>query len=194
MVQDPTPALIRVSVTHEMGATMTSEPLKHDQPNRGPLLAAGTLLGTGMGGFIDGIVLHQLLQTHNMVSAKYPKLGVDPETALVNAEINMFWDGIFHSFTWLTTALGIALLWRAVKRPDVPLSTAALIGAMIFGWGLFNLVEGVIDHHLLHVHHVVERLGVSGWDYAFLGSGVVMILIGGAMMKRSRVANGTLRN
>ena len=166
--------------------SMDNRSLEQDRPNRGPLLAAGTLLGVGMGGFVDGIVLHQLLQTHNMVSAKYPKLGVDPETALVNTEINMFWDGLFHAFTWLVTAIGIALLWRAVKRQDVPLSTAALVGSMIFGWGLFNLVEGVIDHHLLHVHHVVERLGVSMWDYAFLGSGVLMILVGGAIMRRNR--------
>ena len=42
---------------------------------------------------------------------------------------------------------------------------------MVLGWGLFNLVEGIIDHHLLNVHHVVERLGDSIWDFAFLGFG-----------------------
>lgn len=171
---------------------MNDRSLEHNRPNRGPLLAAGTLLGVGMGGFVDGIVLHQLLQIHNMVSAKYPTLGVDPETALVNTEINMFWDGLFHAFTWLATAIGIALLWKAVKRPDVPLSTAALVGSMTFGWGLFNLVEGLINHHLLHVHHVIERLGVSVWDYAVLASGVLMILVGGAIIRTSRAPRTAL--
>jgi uncharacterized membrane protein len=157
------------------------------QSNRGPLLAAGLLLGVGMGGFVDGIVLHQLLQTHNMVSAKYPTLGVDPKTALVNIEINMFWDGLFHTFTWLVTAIGLAMLWHAVKRRDVPLSGKALIGSMLVGWGLFNLVEGVIDHHVLHVHHVVESLGVSKWDYVFLASGVVMILLGWVVIRSSQM-------
>jgi uncharacterized membrane protein len=159
--------------------------------NRGPLLAAGVLLGVGMGGFVDGIVLHQLLQMHNMVSAKYPTLGVDPQTALVNIEINMFWDGLFHTFTWLVTATGLTMLWHAVKRRDVPLSGKALIGSMILGWGLFNLVEGMIDHHVLHVHHVVESLGVSKWDYAFLASGVVMILLGMVIIRRSERSSGS---
>ena len=157
-----------------------------DRVNRRPLIAAGTLLGVGLGGFVDGIVLHQLLQIHNMVSAKYPKLGVDPQTALVNTEINMFWDGLFHAFTWVMTAAGLALLWGAVRRPDVPHSTPTLLGSMVMGWGLFNVIEGIVDHHVLHVHHVVERLGVSVWDWAFLGSGVVMILIGIAVMRRGR--------
>jgi uncharacterized membrane protein len=148
----------------------------HDRP----LISAGTLLGIGMGGFVDGILLHQLLQTHNMMSAKRPK------DSIVNMEINMFWDGLFHSFTWLMTAAGIWLLWRAVMRRDVVLSGQTLLGSMIFGWGLFNLVEGVIDHHVLHLHHVVERLGVSIWDWAFLGSGVLLIAVGWTLIARAR--------
>ena len=135
--------------------------------NRHPLISAGTMLGIGMGGFVDGIVLHQMLQVHNMLSAKRPR------DSIVNMEINMFWDGSFHAFTWCMTALGLWMLWRAVTRRDVPLSGRTLFGAMVFGWGLFNLVEGIIDHHVLHLHHVVERLGVSVWDWTFLGVGGV---------------------
>ena len=35
----------------------------------GPPKAAGFLLGLGLGGFFDGIVLHQLLQWHHMASS-----------------------------------------------------------------------------------------------------------------------------
>ena len=35
-------------------------------------LSAGLLLGMGLGGFFDGIVLHQLLQWHHMISSWYP--------------------------------------------------------------------------------------------------------------------------
>lgn len=69
-----------------------------------PLTAAGLLLGVGMGGFIDGILLHQILQVHNMLSNRF-----FPDT-IVNIEINMFWDGLFHTFTWIVTASGLALL------------------------------------------------------------------------------------
>ena len=148
-------------------------------PDRRPLVAAGAALGVGLGGFVDGIVLHQLLQVHNMLSARYPKSGVPPETAVVNAQINMFWDGLFHGLCWLMTAVGLALLWRAVRRPDVPLSTRTLVGALWLGWGLFNLVEGVIDHHLLEIHHVTETADHLVWDLLFLlVGGVGFIALG----------------
>lgn len=155
-------------------------------PNRRPLISAGTLLGIGMGGFVDGILFHQLLQIHNMLSAKYPKTGVDPQTAVVNIEINMFWDGLFHAFTWTMTALGLALLWRAVKRLDGPLPNRILLGSLALGWGLFNLTEGIINHHLLHIHHVTETEGHLFWDLLFLGSGVGLILIGWALIHAGR--------
>ena len=153
--------------------------------NRRPLISAGLVLGVGMGGFVDGIVFHQLLQVHNMLSARRPP------TSVVNLEVNMFWDGMFHAGTWLATAAGIALLFRAGRRADVPWSWRTIVGAMLAGWGTFNLVEGVIDHHVLHVHHVVERLGVSVWDWAFLGSGVVLIVVGVALIRAARGDAGT---
>jgi uncharacterized membrane protein len=56
--------------------------------------SAGILLGLGMGGFFDGIVLHQLLQWHHMLtSAGYPADSVP------NLEVNTFWDGLFHAST-----------------------------------------------------------------------------------------------
>jgi uncharacterized membrane protein len=77
------------------------------------------------------------------------------------------------------------MLWRAVKRLDVPLSGKTLFGAMVLGWGLFNLVEGLLDHHILHIHHVVERLGVSIWDWLFLGVGGVGFIVLGWLTIRS---------
>lgn len=146
-----------------------------------PLIAAGTLLGIGMGGFVDGIVLHQILQVHNMLSAKYPP------TTLANVEINMVWDGLFHAFTWILTAVGLAMLWKAGQKREVPWSTKMLVGSLIQGWGIFNLVEGIIDHHILGIHHVIERLGVSLADWLFLGiGGVLFIVLGRAMINSGR--------
>ncbi|MDX1962185.1 MAG: DUF2243 domain-containing protein [Pirellulales bacterium] len=159
---------------------MTSNPLRQ------PLITAGIVLGIGLGGFVDGILFHQILQVHQMLSAKYPKIGVDPQTAIANIEINMFWDGLFHAFTWLMTVLGVALLWQAVRLKKVPLSTTTLVGSLLCGWGLFNLVEGIIDHHLLHIHHVTETDGHLLWDLAFLTSGVILILIGWGLIHAAR--------
>lgn len=153
-----------------------------------PLTTAGMVLGIGMGGFIDGIVFHQILQFHNMLSARIPT------DTLVGAKTNMVWDGLFHVMVWLATAGGIVLLWRAVKRSDVLLSGQALFGSILLGFGLFNVVEGVIDHHLLNLHHVYERLGSSVWDYVFLASGLTLILSGWAMIQGTRSKLPVLRD
>ena len=157
--------------------------------DRRPLVSAGTLLGIGMGGFADGIVLHQLLQVHNMLTARYPTTGVPAETALVHVEINMFWDGLFHAFCWVAAAAGVGLLWRAVRRPDVPLSTRTLVGSIWLGWGLFNLVEGVIDHHVLHIHHVTETPDHLAYDLAFLAFGAAQV-VSGLWLVRTAAAAG----
>lgn len=148
------------------------------------LVASGVFLGIGLGGFVDGILFHQILQIHSMVSARHT-----PDT-VINLQVNMVWDGLFHTLTWTMTVIGIMLLWRAIKRSPVPLSGKTLFGASVLGWGLFNLVEGIINHHILHVHHVVQRLGVSIYDYLFLGSGVAMIIVGMRLIGTSRKAFG----
>jgi uncharacterized membrane protein len=146
--------------------------------NRNPLVAAGTLMGIGMGGFVDGILFHQILQLHSMLSAKLP------QNDLVNVKTSMVWDGLFHAFTWLAVALSVRLLWVAGRQPDVPWQGRTFSGSLLMGWGIFNLVEGLIDHHLLQVHHVVERLGLSVYDYVFLLSGVVFILVGMRLIRQ----------
>ena len=148
--------------------------------NRRPLIAAGTLLGIGLGGFVDGILFHQLLQIHGMLSARVTR------TTVAGLEINMFWDGLFHVVTWTMTALGVVLLWKAVRRNDVPLSTKTLGGSMAMGWGLFNLVEGIINHHLLHLHHVTETDNHLIWDLTFLASGLLLIGVGASIISAGR--------
>ena len=141
----------------------------------GPLIAAAVLLGVGLGGFIDGIALHQILQWHNMLSSRVPP------TDLVAMKYNMLWDGLFHAFTWIATALGLGLLWRAVNGRRVPWPSRILVGGLLLGWGLFNLVEGTIDHEVLGVHHVHPGDGQLAWDLGFLAFGAVLALTGAAL-------------
>lgn len=140
---------------------------------RSPLIAAGLLMGAGLGGFLDGIWLHQILQWHNMLSG-----WIAPDT-LVAAKVNMFWDGIFHAGVWVLTAIGLALLWRCGARRDVPWSGKTFFGSLLAGWGLFNIIEGVIDHQILGIHHVQEyALDHLPGDMAFLAFGALLLLIG----------------
>lgn len=149
-----------------------------DKLQRGPLISAGVYMGIGLGGFVDGILFHQILQVHNMLSNRIP-----PNT-LVNAKVNMMWDGYFHSAVWVMTVIGLYLLFRAGERRDVPWSGKILLGSLIAGWGLFNLVEGIIDHQILGLHHVIEYSSNKlPYDLAFLAFGVIFLLIGWRLIR-----------
>ncbi len=157
------------------------------QPRFGPLAGAGIVLGAGLGGFVNGILLHQILQWHNMLSARMP-----PDT-LVRAKANMMWDGYFHAGVWTMTVGGLALLWSATGRADVPHSGRTLLGGLLAGWGLFNLVEGAIDHQILGLHHVAESAppgAKAAWDLGFLLFGAALALVGWslALVERARAA------
>lgn len=146
--------------------------------NRGPLITAGVFMGIGLGGFVDGIVFHQILQIHNMLSNQIPP------NDLISAKVNMTWDGYFHAAVWVMTAIGLYMLFHAGKRVDVPWSGRLLVGSLIAGWGLFNLVEGIIDHHILGIHHVVEYTDNKlPFDLLFLASGVLFVLLGWLLIR-----------
>ncbi len=148
--------------------------------HHGALIAAGALLGIGLGGFVDGIVLHQILQWHNMLSSFIEPID------LVAMKTNMLWDGLFHAFTWVMTAVGLALLWRAGQRSDVPWSTKIFVGSLALGWGLFNCIEGVIDHQIIGLHHVHPGEHQLAWDLGFLGFGALLVLGGWALIRAGR--------
>ena len=53
---------------------------------------------------------------------------------------------------------------------------------LLVGWGAFNLVEGLVDHQILGIHHVRDDLGGPvGWDLAFLGLSALLV-VGGWML------------
>ncbi|MFC0134318.1 DUF2243 domain-containing protein [Massilia eurypsychrophila] len=141
--------------------------------------SAGVWLGLGLGGFFDGIVLHQILQWHHMLtSAGYPADSVE------TLKVNTFWDGMFHASTYIFVAIGLAVLWRAARRPHLPWSGKMLAGSMLMGFGIFNVVEGIVNHHILQIHHVNETVPANQWIYwdgGFLLWGAAM-LIGGRLL------------
>lgn len=149
----------------------------NERTHRGLLISAGTLLGMGLGGFVDGILFHQILQWHNMLSSQVVPID------LPTMKYNMVWDGVFHAITWVMTIIGLGLLWRAGQRSDVPWSTRTFAGSLLLGWGLFNVVEGVISHHLLGIHHVHPGTNQLAWDIVFLVFGGLLIAIGGGMVR-----------
>lgn len=143
------------------------------------LSRAGILVGIGLGGFVDGIVLHQILQWHNMGSA------VLPPTTMAAMQRNMLWDGLFHALVWALTLAGVYLLLRDARAGVRLPGTTAFTGQMLLGWGVFNLVEGVVDHHLLQLHHVRDLPAhVPAYDWLFLAlGGLGLIALGWALSR-----------
>jgi uncharacterized membrane protein len=147
----------------------------------GPPRAPGILLGVGLGGFVDGIVLHQILQWHHMLSSE----GDYPKTTVAGLEANTLADGLFHGATWLAVAFGLWLLWRRTTERRWAASGRALLGWILFGWGLFNAVEGIVDHEILGIHHVREGAGhQTAYDLGFLAL-AALLLLGGWLLARS---------
>jgi uncharacterized membrane protein len=112
-----------------------------------------------------------------------------PPTTMDALMQNMRWDGWFHAATLILTIAGVIALWREGQRGTAPSSLRVLLGQMILGWGLFNLVEGIIDHHLLELHHVRDLpMHVPVYDWVFLGVGGVLLIVVGWFMSRSNHA------
>ncbi|WAL61373.1 DUF2243 domain-containing protein [Thermocoleostomius sinensis] len=153
----------------------------HNRTSDRPLIVAGLVLGVGQGGFFDGIIFHQLLQWHHMFSS------IKTDMTVAGLELNTIGDGLFHLFDWLMTLLGLFLLWRAGQQSP-SWSGRVLLGAMLIGFGVFNFVEGILDHHLLGIHHLKPGPNQLLWDLSFLASGVILVLIGLALVQSNRAA------
>jgi len=146
--------------------------------------AAGIFLGLGLGGFFDGIVLHQILQWHHMAtSAGYPPDSLD------NLKFNTLLDGLFHAATYVFVVIGLVRLWQAAHRQRLWWSGKMLAGSMLMGFGLFNVVEGIVDHHVLALHHVNETVPPGQWiywDVGFLVWGTAMLFAGWRLLKAGK--------
>ncbi|MGB6300832.1 MAG: DUF2243 domain-containing protein [Rivularia sp. (in: cyanobacteria)] len=153
-------------------------PLASNQ--RKPLIIAGICLGIGLGGFFDGIVLHQILQWHHMLS------DVKPLTNRSNIDINVLADGMFHVFDYVMTIVGVVLLWKVAKRDDVVWSSQSFFGSILIGIGLFDFVEGLIDHQILGVHHVKPGPHEFAWDMGFLALGALLMLVGWLILQNNK--------
>ena len=165
---------------------MTDVPADASPPRRGGTLAGpGILLGLGLGGFLDGIVLHQLLQWHHLISST----GRGSLETVGGLEANTLADGVFHTAAWVLTAGGLWWLWRTGAHRGRGLDRQ-LLGWLILGWGLFNVTDEIVFHALLDLHHIREGSDELAYDLAFTAVGVVQIALG-LMLVRSRRAEGT---
>jgi uncharacterized membrane protein len=148
------------------------------QGNSKKVIVAAILLGVGLAGLIDTIVFHEILQWHHMVSNKIQPNIID------TLRLNVLWDGLFLTIALVVTIVGVGLRSAAHKRETFPIRWE-FIGLLLFSFGLFNIIEGIINHHILSLHHVKDDPNPLIWDSTFLAiTGVLFIGIGWALMMR----------
>jgi hypothetical protein len=90
-----------------------------------------------------------------------------PATSVENLKNNTFRDGLFHGTTYIFVVMGLIVLWRASRGRHIRWSTKLLAGTLLLGFGLFNLGEGIVDHHGLGRRRA-GVLGVLGHGWAAL--------------------------
>ena len=139
-------------------------------------LAIG-VLGFALGGFFDGILLHQVLQWHHFLSL------VGGE-ALRDIRTQILWDGLFHVAVYAIALLGLFLLWRA--RAEFGETTGMmLLGWALLGFGIWQLVDVVGFHWIVGIHRIrVDVPNPLAWDIGWLAVIGLPPLLAGAWLSR----------
>ncbi|MDP2212845.1 DUF2243 domain-containing protein [Phenylobacterium sp.] len=133
-------------------------------------------MGFALGGFFDGILLHQILQWHHLLSL----------TPGIDLRGQILWDGYFHAAMYLLAALALWGLWRTHKA-GAPLSGRPLCGALLAGFGAWHVVDSVLSHWLIGIHRIrVDSANPLAWDLVwFIGFGLVPAALGWWLLRPS---------
>lgn len=127
-----------------------------------PLAWAAGCIGFGLGGFFDGILLHQVLQWHHLLSRVRSPVLED-----IRAQILA--DGLFHALMYAIAAVGLWKLWKARDLLASPGAGRQTGGWALLGFGLWHLLDAVLSHWLLGLHRVRDAAETPLlWDIGWL--------------------------
>jgi len=142
---------------------------------------SGYLIGFALGGFFDGILLHQILQWHHLLST----INGDDIRFQVAA------DGYFHAAMYVVAGMGLWLLWSAQRRREA-YTGRRLLGGILVGFGLWHALDAVLSHWLLGIHRIRMDSDVPVvWDLAWLGIfGLIPLAIGLLLQERDNNGSG----
>lgn len=147
------------------------------------LKRAGFLLGLALGGFFDGILLHQILQWHHLLS------NVD---VVRDMRVQILADGLFHALMYVVAAVALALLWRARTLAAEPGASGRLWGAALLGFGAWHIVDSVFSHWLLDIHRIrMDSPNPLAWDLIWFFVFGVLPALAGLQLLRSEGGGGS---
>lgn len=137
--------------------------------------AGSFLLGIGIIGMLDGIIFHQILQWHSIYM----------DTNRFNQIVS---DGVFHLIVTIIIFIAAVVLWRS-DPSDVKSNKFIFLSGIFLGSGIFNFIEGILNHHILQIHHVRPGPDQFLYDILFDISGILLIVIGFLLKRRGSVKN-----
>jgi uncharacterized membrane protein len=130
--------------------------------DRRSLLRAGLVLGFALGGFLDGILLHQVLQWHHLLS-------LVPGNALRDLRVQVLADGGFHVLMYIIASLGLWMLWRSRAALTGTGTDLRLVASVLLGFGIWQFTDVILFHWLIGIHRI--RVDVPNpllWDLGWL--------------------------
>jgi uncharacterized membrane protein len=138
-----------------------------------PLRWAGFLLGFSLGGFFDGILLHQVLQWHHLLSNVQA-------AALQDIRAQVVADGLFHALMYVIAAWALYLLWKARADYPAPGADRLLWAWALIGFGMWHIIDSVFSHWITGIHRIrVDAPNPLFWDLLwFAVFGLVPLAIG----------------
>lgn len=124
--------------------------------------AGWLLLGFSLGGFFDGIVLHQILQWHHLLS------GLDgPRAADIRFQILA--DGLFHLLMYVVALTGAALLVAARASGRRGGTSSEILRRVLIGFAVWHVADAFLSHWLLGLHRIkMDSETPLVWDMAWL--------------------------
>ena len=116
-------------------------------PSHRRLILPTAIIGIGLSGFFDGIMLHQVLQWHHLLS-------LVPGEPFRDIGTQILADGLFHVLMYLVTAGGLWLLWRRRGALAEGAGWRTVAGGGLLGFGIWNVIDVGFFHWILGIHRI----------------------------------------
>ncbi|KRE05030.1 hypothetical protein ASE63_25020 [Bosea sp. Root381] len=113
-----------------------------------------------------------MLQWHSLLS------GLDG-VAYQDLRFRMLADGLFHAVMYGVGLIGLGMLFMARRDLSVEGSGRTVIAAVFVGFGCWHLLDAVLNHWILGLHHIREGSpNWLVWDLAFFALGLALVAAG----------------
>lgn len=162
----------------------------HRPPTHDPardLRLPAALIGFGFGGFFDGILLHQILQWHHLLSAL--DQGRPGDLAF-----QVMADGLFHAVMYVIAAAGLVYLIRRRTALAAPGAAREFSAVFLVGFGVWHVIDALLSHWLTGIHRIrMDAANPLLWDMGWLVIFGLLPLMAGVWWRRQQVARRAAR-